>query len=48
MRENAKEMDALTREGAENRKNMNAVEHMKFHGQVTELQAEQLQKGIHL
>jgi hypothetical protein len=36
MRENAKEMDALTKERTENTKTMNAVERMKFHSQITE------------
>ena len=36
MRENAKEMDALTKDKAESSKTMNAVEHMKFHSQITE------------
>ena len=36
MRDNAKDMDALTKDRAENRKTMNAVEHMKFHSQITE------------
>jgi hypothetical protein len=36
MLENAKEMDALTKDKAENIKTMNAVEYMKFHSQITE------------
>jgi hypothetical protein len=36
MRENAKEMDALTKDKADNAKTMNAVERMKFHSQITE------------
>jgi hypothetical protein len=46
MRENAKEMDALTKERAENTKTMNAVEHMKFHSQVTEAHLNQLKKFL--
>ena len=46
MRENAKEMDALTKDRAENSKTMNAVEHMKFHSQITETHLAQLKKFI--
>ena len=50
MRENAKDMDALTdslkKERAESTKTMNAVEHMKFHSQMTAAQSEQLEKLI--
>ena len=46
MRENAKDMDAFTKERAENAKPMNAVEHMKFHKQVTETHLAQLNKLI--
>jgi hypothetical protein len=50
MRENAKDMDALTdslaKERAEGTKNMNAVEHMKFHSQITEAHSDQLKKFI--
>ncbi len=46
MRENAKEMDALTKERAETTKPMNAVEHMKFHSQITEAHLDQLNKLI--
>jgi hypothetical protein len=46
MRENAKEMDALTKEKAENSKTMNAVEHMKLHSQITEAHLDQLKKFI--
>ncbi|MGA2332787.1 MAG: Spy/CpxP family protein refolding chaperone [Syntrophales bacterium] len=50
MRENAKDMDALTdtlaKERAEGTKTMNAVEHMKFHSQITEAHLDQLQKFI--
>ena len=50
MRENAKDMDALTdslhKERAEGTKNMNAVEHMKLHSQITQAHSEQLEKFI--
>ena len=50
MRENAKEMEALTdasaKERAEGTKNMNAVEHMKFHSQATEVHLNQLKRLI--
>ena len=46
MRENAKEMDALTKDRAENTKNMNAVEHLKFHSQITEARLAQQKKFI--
>jgi len=46
MRENAKEMDALIKDRAENIKTMNAVEYMKFYSQITEAQLEQQKKLI--
>ena len=50
MRENAKDMDALRdsikKERVDSTKNMNAVEHMKFHSQMTSAQSEQLEKQI--
>jgi hypothetical protein len=50
MRENAKDMDALTdslrKERAEGTQNMNAVEHMKFHSRITASHSEQLEKFI--
>ena len=46
MRENAKEMDALTKGRAENIKTMNAVEHIKFYCQITEAHLNQLTKFI--
>jgi hypothetical protein len=50
MRENAKDMDALTdtlaKERAEGTKNMNAVEHMKLHSQITQAHLDQLEKLI--
>ena len=46
MRENAKDMDALTKDRAKNTKPMNAVEHMKLHSQITEAHLDQLKKLI--
>jgi hypothetical protein len=46
MRGNAKDMDALIKESAGNTKTMNAVEHMKFHSQITEAQLDQSKKFI--
>jgi hypothetical protein len=46
MRENAKDMDALTKSRAENTKTMNAVEHMKLHAQMTETHLNQMKKLI--
>jgi GMP synthase PP-ATPase subunit len=50
MRENAKDMDALTdaltKERAESTKTMNAVEHMKFHSQITAAHSDQMEKLI--
>jgi len=46
MRENAKDMDAIAKERSEGSKTMNAVEHMKLHSQITELQSNQLKKFI--
>jgi hypothetical protein len=46
MRENAQDMDALTKERAENTKSMNAVEHMKLHSQITQAHLDQLEKLI--
>jgi hypothetical protein len=46
MLENAKEMDALTRDRAENIKTMNAVEYMKFHSQISEARLGQQKKLI--
>jgi hypothetical protein len=39
-------MDAFIKDNAENTKSMNAVEHMKFHSQITELHLDQLKKLI--
>jgi hypothetical protein len=46
MRENAKDMDALTKDRAENTMTMNAVEHMKFHSQITEAYLDQQKKFL--
>src|ERR1700693_3225442 len=46
MRENAKDMDALTKDRAESAKPMNAVEHMKLHSQITAAHLDQLKKFI--
>jgi len=46
MRENAKEMDALTKDRREKTTSMNAVERMKFHSQITEAQLNQQKRLI--
>jgi len=46
MRENAKNMDALSKVRADKSKTMNAVEQIKFHSQMTEAQLEQQKKFI--
>ena len=46
MRDNAKEMDTLTKDRAEKNKVMNAVERMKFYSKITEAHFNQLQKFI--
>jgi hypothetical protein len=46
MRENAKDMEALAKERADNAKPMNALEHMKLHSQITEAQLTQMKKLI--
>jgi len=46
MRDNAKNMDALTKDRAESAKTMNAVERMKFHSQITEAQLNHQKKFI--
>jgi hypothetical protein len=46
MRENAKDMDAFSKERAENTKPLNAVEHMKLHGEITQAHLDQLKKLI--
>lgn len=46
MRENAKEMDALTKDRAETTKTLNAVERMKYYSQITETHLNQQKKFI--
>lgn len=46
MRDNAKEMDALSAERAQSVKGMNAVERLKFHSQITQAQLDQQKKFI--
>lgn len=46
MRQNAKDMDALTKDRAENNKTMNAVDYMKFHSQITKAHLDQQDKLI--
>jgi hypothetical protein len=50
MRENAKDMEALTdartKDRAEKAKMMNAVEHMKLHSQITKAHLDQMEKLI--
>lgn len=46
MRENAIEMDAFSKERAESIKDMNALERMKFHNQITEANLNQQKKLI--
>jgi len=46
MRDNAREMDTLTKDRRENSKAMNAVENMKFNAQVTEARLAQIKKFI--
>jgi hypothetical protein len=46
MRENAKEMDALTKDRDEKSMTMNSVEQMKFRVQISQAHLEQLQKFI--
>jgi len=46
MRENAKEMDALIKDRAENTKTMNAVERMQFHVKMTETHLNQTKKFL--
>ena len=46
MRENAKEMDALAKERAENTNAMNSVERMKLHSQITKTHLDQQEKLI--
>jgi hypothetical protein len=46
MRENAKGMDALTKEKAESKKTTNAVERIKLHSEITKAHLDQLEKFI--
>jgi len=46
MRENAKDMDAFSKERAENAKPLNAVEHLKLHNEITQAHLDQLEKLI--
>ena len=46
MRENAKDMDAFTKERAERTRTANAVEHMKYHRQITEAHLNQMNKFL--
>jgi hypothetical protein len=46
MRENAKDMDVLTKDRAEKSKSMNAVERMKFHSEITEIRLNQQKRLI--
>lgn len=46
MRENAKEMDVLIKDRAENSKTMNAVESLKLHSRFTEVRVEQMKKFL--
>ena len=46
MRDNAKEMDAFSKERSENSKTMNSVERMKMHSQYTEATLAQQKKLI--
>jgi Mg-chelatase subunit ChlI len=48
MRENAKEMDILTKNRDKNAKPLNAVEEMKFHSQISETRLNQTKKFIPL
>lgn len=44
MRENAKDMDALRKERSEQTASLNAVEHMKFHSNITQAHLSQMNK----
>jgi len=46
MRENAKDMEAFSKEKAENTKPLNAVEHLKLHSEITKTHLSQLEKLI--
>ncbi len=46
MRSNAKDMDAFTKERAENTKAMNSVERIRLHSEITEAHLDQLKKFL--
>ena len=46
MRDNAKDMDALTNDMAKRTKTMNAIEHLKLYSQITEARLNHLKKVI--
>jgi LTXXQ motif family protein len=46
MRDNAKNMDALTKDRADNKKTMNTVEYMKYQSQIFETRSEQMKRLI--
>ncbi|MDD2900687.1 MAG: Spy/CpxP family protein refolding chaperone [Desulfuromonadaceae bacterium] len=46
MRENARVMDALRKDRATVKSTMNAIERLKFHSQISEIQLDQLKKLI--
>ncbi|MFH0727638.1 MAG: Spy/CpxP family protein refolding chaperone [Pseudomonadota bacterium] len=46
MRENAKDMDTLTKDRAEITKTLNAVEHLKFYHQITQARLDQQKKFL--
>ncbi|MEI6208150.1 MAG: Spy/CpxP family protein refolding chaperone [Desulfuromonadales bacterium] len=46
MQDNAKDMDAITKERGAESKTMNAVEHMKFHNQISKIHFDQQVKFI--
>lgn len=46
MRDNAKELDTMSKDKSEATKSMNALEAMKFHSQITESRLEQQKKLI--
>ena len=46
MRDNAKNMDALTKDRAVNKKVLNTVEYMKYQSQISEARSEQMKRFI--
>jgi RecJ-like exonuclease len=46
MRDNAKNMDALTKDRALNKKVLNTVEFMKYQSQISEARSEQMKRFI--